>query len=490
MNDLAPHISARLLDPRGGCSVCRRASIGWSGSSFTAVDDLAAGHPADSGSFFAMPPLANAHDHVRGVRPTALGAYDLPLELWQINMTGSPSADPYLVNVAALGRSALGGTGSVMVHYTRPQNRTRIVQELETVARAANDVGIRVCVAVALRDRYPIGYAPDEKLIALLDPADRDRVRDKLVFASDSPQSQVAMVEDLAARIESPTVTVQFGPYGAEWCSDALLRLIAERSAITGRRVHMHLLESRLQREFLDSIHPDGGPVKYLDSIGMLSPRLSVAHAVWLRPDEMELLAERGVTVSVNSSSNLTIRSGIAPVRDMHRAGVPLAMGMDGFSVDDDDDAFRELRLNYMLHRGVAIDEGLPLGELYRFASYGGRRSVTGREEGGGIAAGEPADLAVLDYAGMSRDLITDGPGEASLVVTRATMRHLKRLVIAGEDVVVDGRLARVDLDEVQRELDAQVRVAAPGFLEWQQVARRLREKLRGFYSAGLHTCG
>ena len=75
-------------------------------------------------------------------------------------------------------------------------------------------------------------------------------------------------------------------------------------------------------------------------------------------------------------------------------------------------------------------------------------------------------------------------------MVTRATMRHLKRLVIAGEDVVVDGRLARVDLDEVQRELDAQVRVAAPGFLEWQQVARRLREKLRGFYSAGLHTCG
>ena len=129
--------------------------------------------------------------------------------------------------------------------------------------------------------------APPRRRIDQLDPADRDRVRDKLVFAYDSPQSQVAMVEDLAARIESPTVTVQYGPYGAEWCSDALLRLIAERSALTGRRVHMHLLESRLQREFLDSIHPAGGPVKYLDSIGMLSPRLSVAHAVWLRPPIM-----------------------------------------------------------------------------------------------------------------------------------------------------------------------------------------------------------
>ena len=82
MTGPAPRISARLLDPRGGCSVCRRASIGWTGSSFTNVDDLAAANPADSGSLFAMPPLANAHDHVRGVRPTALGAYDLPLELW------------------------------------------------------------------------------------------------------------------------------------------------------------------------------------------------------------------------------------------------------------------------------------------------------------------------------------------------------------------------------------------------------------------------
>lgn len=486
MTDIGALISARLLDPRGGCADCRRARIGWSGASFTRVEDA----PEREGSpLFVMPPLANAHDHVRGVRPTALGAYDLPLELWQINMTGSPSVDPYLVDVAALGRSALGGVGSVMVHYTRPQNRERIVEELETVARAANDIGIRVCVAVALRDRYPIGYAPDEKLIALLDPADRDRVRDKLVFASDSPESQVAMVEDLAARIEGPLVSVQFGPYGAEWCSDALLRRIAERSALTGRRVHMHLLESRLQREFLDSIHP-GGPVKYLDSIGLLSPRLSVAHAVWLRQDEMELLAERGVTVSINTSSNLTIRSGLAPVRDMYRAGVPLAMGMDGFSVDDDDDAFRELRLNYMLHRGVALDEGLPLGELFRFASYGGRRAVSGREEGGGIAAGEPADLMLLDYAALSHDLITDGPGEASLVAARATARALKRMVIAGRDVVLDGKLARLDLDAVHRELDAQVRKQAPGFLEWQQVARRLREKLRGFYSAGLHACG
>ena len=482
----AETVTARLLDPRGGCTECCRARIGWNGGLFSAIDNAP---ETEGGGLLAMPPLANAHDHVRGVRPTALGAYDLPLELWQLNMSGSPRIDPYLVNLAALGRSALGGTGSVMVHYTRPQDRTRVVAELESVARAANAIGIRVAIAVALRDCYPIGYAPEETLLALLDPEDRERVREKLAVTPDSPASQVAMVEDLAARLESPTVTVQYGPYGAEWCSDALLRAIAERSALTGRRVHMHLLESRLQREFLDARHP-GGPVRYLDSIGMLSPRLSVAHAVWLRPEEMELLAARGVTVSINTSSNLTLRSGLAPVAQLHAAGVPLAMGMDGFSVDDDDDAYRELRLNYMLHRGVALDPGLPLGELLRFASYGGRRSISGCEEGPGMIAGQSADFSLLDYAGMARDLLTAGPGEASLLAARATAAMLKRMVIAGDDVVVEGRLARIDLDEVHRELDAQARHGVQDFLNWQKVAQRLREKLRGFYAAGLHACG
>lgn len=121
----------------------------------------------------------------------------------------------------------------------------------------------------------------------------------------------------------------------------------------------MHLLESPTQRQFLDALHP-GGPVRYLDSIGLLSRRLSVAHATWLRPDEMELLAERSVTAPVNTSSNPHLRNGIANMAEMARRGMALAMGLamglDGFSVDDDDDAFRELRLTYLLQHGVGLE--------------------------------------------------------------------------------------------------------------------------------------
>ena len=73
-----------------------------------------------------------------------------------------------------------------------------------------------------------------------------------------SIEDQIARVEAIAAAVESPTFSVQFGPNGPQWCSDALLAAIAERSRETGRRVHMHLLETRYQRAFADRVYPEG----------------------------------------------------------------------------------------------------------------------------------------------------------------------------------------------------------------------------------------
>lgn len=435
-----------------------------------------------------MAPFANGHDHMRGVRPISLGAFDLPLELWLTAMTNIPKVDPYLVAAKALGRQALGGVGTIMIHYTRPNDANAVSQELETVARAATDIGVRVAIAVSMRDRNPLGYGPDSTILEGLEPADQEAIRAKLVPSMRSAEDQVKLVEDLAARIESPLVTVQFGPYGVEWCSGPLLEAIARRSAETGRRVHMHLLESDLQREYLDSIHANR-PIHYLDEIGLLSDRLSVAHGVWLRPDEMDLLAERGVTVSTNATSNLSLRSGKAPVVDLVRRGVPMAMGLDGFSFDDDDDAFRELRLNYLLHKGVGLRDGLSIDGLLAMACYGGRWSVSGIPHGEGIAADAAADLMELDYAAISDDIVMDAD-PAGVLVHRGTARIMKRMMVAGRLVAADGRLTNIDLKGVMRELDAQVRHGIPAFRSWQQVSARLGERLKNFYQAGLHRCG
>ncbi len=117
-----------------------------------------------------------------------------------------------------------------------------------------------------------------------------------------------------------------------------------------------HLLETKYQRQWCDANYP-GGVVRMLDEIGLLSPRLTLAHCVWARPDELELLAERGVVISVNTSSNLHLHSGLAPMTRMWTAGCRIALGIDGKAFDDDNDALRELRLSHLLHAGSGFDQ-------------------------------------------------------------------------------------------------------------------------------------
>ena len=106
-----------------------------------------------------------------------------------------------------------------------------------------------------------------------------------------TPKEQVARVEYLGNKYDSDFSKIQFGPIGVQWASDELLELVAEASARTARRVHMHFLELRYQREWMDVTYPSG-VVNFLDRIGLLSPRLTVAHGVWLKPDELDVLAD------------------------------------------------------------------------------------------------------------------------------------------------------------------------------------------------------
>src|SRR5712672_3230761 len=293
----------------------------------------------------ALPALVNAHDHGRAVRSSSIGAGGKPLEAWLHYLALFPSVDPYLAAVVALSRSALGGVGTVMVHYTRAQGFTDLATEATEVARAARDVGVRVGFAVSMKDRNPLVYGPSEPVLAAL-PADaRQEIARKFVRKSASPAELIALADAVAERAAGPGFDVQYGPNGPQWCSDALLEAVADASSRTGRRVHMHLLETRYQRAFMDQAYPDG-VVRHLDAIGLLSPRLTLAHCVWARPDELALLAERGVTIAVSNSSNLHLRSGVAPLPAMLVAGCRVAMGIDGKALDEDDDGLRELRLS------------------------------------------------------------------------------------------------------------------------------------------------
>jgi 5-methylthioadenosine/S-adenosylhomocysteine deaminase len=193
------------------------------------------------------------------------------------------------------------------------------------------------------------------------------------------------------------------------------------------------------------------------------------------------------VAICLNTSSNLGVRSGLAPVRDMLRAGVPIAIGLDGLGIDDDDDALRELRLAWFVHQGLGFEEWLDAATLARAACDTGRFVVTGIAEPAALEPGRLADLLVLDYAALSRDVIAESAAELPLVLARAASRHIKALYVGGRQVLAEGRVTGVDLPALETEMVDQLRRGMQEFNEWQRTVVRMRAALTRFYATDMH---
>jgi cytosine/adenosine deaminase-related metal-dependent hydrolase len=429
-----------------------------------------------------LPALSNAHDHGRGLRTVAFGAGDDALEVWISALGREPATDPWLRAAVAFARMAGGGVAALN-HCHNTADPTRLVEEAEAVSRAARDVGVRVAFAVPIAGRNPLTYGSPEPLLSRL-PTDRAAALRNRQPRSPSPEAQLAMVDEVAT-FEHELFEVQYGPVGPQWVDDAILEKIAEGSEASGRRVHMHLFETLYQKEWAEAAYP-GGLLPHLDAIGLLSERLTVAHGVHLDEQDCALLAARGVHVSYNASSNLRLRSGLAPIERFLRHGVRFGLGLDGMAFDDDEDALRELRVAWRLQRGWGAEEVLSRDRLLDAALIDGRRAIFGPgDRGGALETGAPADILVLDAARMTSDVLAGCAEPLDLLIARARSEDVRSLFVAGREVIRDGRVTGIDLPAAEAELMAQARAA--GAMPPDDDLRALQAALADYYRCGCH---
>jgi cytosine/adenosine deaminase-related metal-dependent hydrolase len=109
-------VNAAWLLPNATDPAVADVAIGISEGRIAAIDPSTV-----KGGGLALPALANAHDHARFTRLSQSGSFDVPLEAWLPYLTLMPSVDPWLASVVSFARSARGGTGAIMAHYTRVQ---------------------------------------------------------------------------------------------------------------------------------------------------------------------------------------------------------------------------------------------------------------------------------------------------------------------------------------------------------------------------------
>ena len=289
--------------------------------------------------------------------------------------------------------------------------------------------------------------------------------------------------ELIAAWREHPRIDVWFAPPGPQWVSDSFMQQIAERAEALDTNIQTHAAES-----FSEKLH---GPRDYakpvmvhLRDLGVLGPRYSIAHGVWLGETEIDVLRETGTSVCHNPGSNLRLRAGIAPLGAFLAGGANVALGMDATTLNDDEDYFAEMRLAMRLGRSPQLDGPAPsAADIFRLATAGGAKLLRRDHELGRIAPGYLADLVLLDLDRLSWPWVAPEADPRDLVLMRAKACDVRSVFVAGERVWHDGAPTGFDLDAVAAEFAARLASASRSADEERLVAA-LKPELRRHYGA------
>ena len=194
-----------------------------------------------------------------------------------------------------------------------------------------------------------------------------------------------------------PLVSTAFAPHAPYTVSDASfgrIRMLADQLDIP---VHCHVHETA--QEVAESQERHGQrPLARLDRLGLVNDRLIAVHMTALDQAEIELCAQRGVSVVHCPESNLKLASGFCPVGKLRAAGVNVAIGTDGAASNNDLDMFGELRTAALLAKAVAGDAtALDAAAALRAATLGSARAMGLEAQVGSIEPGKQADLACID---------------------------------------------------------------------------------------------
>jgi cytosine/adenosine deaminase-related metal-dependent hydrolase len=211
-----------------------------------------------------------------------------------------------------------------------------------------------------------------------------------------------------------------------------------------GVHLHTHLAETEDENDFC--LRQFGmRPVALAEDLGWLGEDVSHTHCVWLNADEVALFGETQTGVIHCPSSNMRLASGIAPIREMLDAGVPVSIGVDGSASNDGSHMLAEVRQAMLLQRVRGNPVGLTAREALAMATRGGA-AVLGRDDIGTLAPGKAADciainLSQLAYAGALHDPVA--------AVVFCAPQEVDLALVNGRVVVQDGQVTTVDMGPV-----------------------------------------
>ena len=210
-----------------------------------------------------------------------------------------------------------------------------------------------------------------------------------------------------------------------------------------------------------------------------------MAHGVWLTQEDISLLADTGTGVCHNPSSNLRLRSGIAPIVVMLHQGVPLALGTDSTGINDDDDMFQEMGLALRLHRPPGLEEqAITAHQVLHMATLGGARVTTFGDTIGALEPGRRADMVLVDWDRVSSPYLDPDLDPVEVLVARARAKDVQTVMVDGRVVYQDGVFPGLDQEAIVKEITDQLSGSVPeAARERRRLYQELEPHLHRFYA-------
>ena len=248
---------------------------------------------------------------------------------------------------------------------------------------------------------------------------------------------------DLHDRLRShPRITTCFAPHSTYAVGHENLQRIAMLSTELDVPVHIHLHETATEIEHSLKEHGER-PLSIIENCGLLTPSLIAVHMTQLKPTEIELLAEHGVSVVHCPESNMKLASGVAPITELLEHGCNVALGTDGAASNNDLDMFGEMRTGGLLAKLISNNAAAcDANTLLRQATINGAKALGIDALTGSLETGKAADLIAIDSRSVDMQPMHN---VCSTLAYSTTRNNVTDVWVDGECLMRSGTLTTLD---------------------------------------------
>ena len=256
-----------------------------------------------------------------------------------------------------------------------------------------------------------------------------------------------------------PLIAPAIAPHAPYTVTAAHIKQVQAWSEQVKVPVLMHVAETEFPVPPVVGRSSARGDVGYLESLGALKGNLIAAHVVALDASEIKLLAESGVGVVHNPTSNMKTAAGLSPVPQMQAAGIAVGLGTDGAASNNDLDLWEEMNLAALLHKHATHDaRALSAEQAFAMGTIQGARALHLDREIGSLESGKRADIVIVDI-----DPLHMWPNDAgsptveanaiySLLVYAAKASDVRTVLVEGRVLMQDRELLTLDEAAIKRE--------------------------------------